>query len=341
MPQHSPVGRLSAVLFLTLSSLALSAHAQSPKRDAPRLEAELAPNQAWISILALRGSSDDARAWIVPLDGGAEREFTDLVGNGAQTLAWNSESQLRLTIQERDSRLVEMRWLDLETDLVVRSTRDREDIRAELRTDPDVWAAVEEKKLSDRRLVRTIQWRSAGRKVEIATQGESQLQVVATPGVVFYSTVVGSTTQVFRCDVGTGARREVARSDASAVQWSASEDGYKLLLTEQGHEQRARIVDAHQGTLLHGPWITSSATWVHGVEGRYVAAVIGTRNVVIDTLRDRNLEIGFESWPWINALRDGRFVVEDDAEVRLYNDAFELERTLFRAPAAEMSSPTR
>jgi hypothetical protein len=207
-------------------------------------------------------------------------------------------------------------------------------MREELRAPSSAWATVQEKRMPDQRLVRVVQWRAAGRKIEIETSGESRLQLVAAPGILFYSPEHGASTSVLRCDVATGARREVANTSAPLFQWSASEDGYKLLLLEQGNEGRVRVLDATRGTLLHGPWNADSAVWMSGVSGRYITATLGRRHVIIDTLRDRVLETGFDSWPWAVALADGRFVVEDDREIRLFDGDFQFVRTLFRAPTS-------
>ncbi|MCC7013227.1 MAG: hypothetical protein IT454_11750 [Planctomycetes bacterium] len=334
MHHRTPNGRAALAALLCVPTLGFALPTTSESGAAPkfRLEAQLSPDQRWLAVTGAHAADSDVRAWIVPLGGGDAREIESIVSNGSRTLGWDAQSHLRLQVVDRELGVPELRWIDVDSGDVVRSTRDREEMRGELRGAPASWATVEEKKAGERKLVRTVQWRDARRKIEISTQGESQFQVVAAPGIVFYSVRAANETQIFRCDVASGARREVLRSDAPVITWSASEDGFKLLLVEQGNEQRARVVDAQSGSLLHGPWMVAKAIWISGDEGRYLAATVGPRLVVIDVLRDRELDTPFESWPWMTALADGRFVVEDDTDVRLFDADFGLQRVLLSSP---------
>lgn len=303
-------------------------------REPYRLDARLSPDGRWLAVTGAHGFGDDLRCWVVPLESGVPRELHGVEPAGSQTLGWDDAGLLRLQTVDREHGVPEMRWIDVASDQVVRSTRDRDVMRAELRAGTAVWATVEERRGSDRRALRLVSWRDAGRKLELQVGAEVRFEFANEPGLGFVSSRADGVSTLTRFEVGSGATREIARSSAGTFSWTLSPDGRKLALWEQGHESRVRVIDSVHGTLLHGPWMTSSARWLDGGGSRYLASLAGERRVLFDLLRDRELDAGPAEgeWPTITALADGRFVVEDDRQVTLYDADFRRERELFIAP---------
>jgi hypothetical protein len=332
MHHAHPTAHVACALAVVVAAFDASKSAKNAVSAdaAPEFALHVSPDERWLSV---SWTAAGVHAWAVPLSDGEARELAQVADNGAATLAWDAESRLRYEWIDLKQGWRELRWLDPQSGAIERFTRDRESIRTELRTPQVAWATVDERRSSSGKLTRTVQWRAQKRKLEIVTQGESTLQIVDAPGVLFYSEREIDHVRVFRCDVASGARREVARSSAPVLRWSATEDGRELLVCESGADQRARVVDAAQGTLIDGPWGFAEARWLDPRSGRYIAVSDGARLYLIDTLRDLELATSFTQWPWMHALADGRFLVAESGEVRIYDNALQPLGTLF-APLA-------
>ncbi|MBM3989600.1 MAG: hypothetical protein FJ298_01190 [Planctomycetes bacterium] len=309
--------------------------ANSSVRDPYRLEASLSPDGRWVAVSGARGWSSDTRCWIVPLETGVPLEIVDAQPNGAQTIAWNAAGEARVEIVNRELGVRELRWIEPATGETVRFTRDRDAIRAELRAATLEWGTVQERVTPDGRTLRNVRWTAQGSRIDLESVGQSRITLSPRAGAGFFSATRGGVTYLTRFDIVEGTQRDIVQSGALDLEWNCSSDGRKLLISEGGLEHRVRIVDARAGTLLDGPWMATEPRWIEGCDGRYFAGVRGGQRVLFDLLRDREVSMGTDegAWPEVTALSDGRFVVENDREIALFDADFRRVRCLFHAGA--------
>jgi len=300
------------------------------ERSTPRIAYEVAPNGEWLVAWSREHGDGIGRAWLVTLDDGSTRSLDHLaLSDGAP--GWDGQNHLRVQIVDRELGVPEMQWIDVETQSVVASTRDRARMRDELDGSAASWANIERKKLIAGRVAHRVTARGGGRQFELSGGDDVDCQISTEVGVVFYSTRNGPVVELFRHDIANDDTRRFAQLDASLVGWSIAPSGDGALLVESCHERRARVIDTASGMLLHGPWMADDAAWVEGAGGRYIALTRGPRKIVYDTLRDREIEVasGGGDPPRLFALDDGRFVVESDGRIRLCDGDLRDVRTLF------------
>jgi hypothetical protein len=314
--------------------------AKVDSKPPPPLTLSVSPDEQWLAVAWIAEGATTARVWSVPLARGDAREFAKVPASGASSLAWSSDGLLRMEWVDAKQGLRELRWSDPASGKVLRATHDREEIRTTLASSNGSWATVEEKHPGSK-TVRTVQWPAEKLELDVVTLGESEFQLSPIPGVVFYSERLEDGVHLYRTEVATGSRREVARSDAPGFRWSASDDGGELLLCESGGDPRSRVIDAEQGTLIDGPWTVADTRWLQGGAGRYVFANDGARSYLIDTLRDRELSLPSEPWGWLWPLDDGRFLVEQGGRVLACDSSLEIVETLFDARTGETRVASR
>lgn len=338
-----PGGLLAALLVASFCPSAFagsgspSTFAPAPEartREPYRLEARLSPDGRWVAVLGSRGWSDEVRCWIVPVETGVQREILDVHPSGPQTIGWDNASQVRVQVVNTEHGVPEMRWIDVTTGEVSRWTRDRQLMRDETRLQRQPWGEVSERKALDGRTLRSVWWRETGQRAELESRGESRCELSPQPGIGFFSSTVGGVQYLKRFDCANSLQDEIVETNAIRFDWALSADGRKLLVTERTLENRVRVLDSVTGSLVDGPWLADEPRWVEGGDGRYFVAVQGARRVLFDLARDRELEIGLDQGEWadIQALSNGKFVVEDDREVALYDSNWRRERALFTAP---------
>ncbi|NUP94994.1 MAG: hypothetical protein HUU28_02405 [Planctomycetaceae bacterium] len=303
-------------------------------REPYRLEARLSPDGRWVAVLGSRGWSDELRCWIVPVESGVQREILDVHPSGPQTIGWDEHGHVRVQVVNTEHGVPEMRWIDVTTGEVSRWTRDRQLMRDEARTTREPWGEVSERKAIDGRTLRSVSWSATGQRAELESRGESRCELSPQPGIGFFTSTVGGVQYLKRFDCANNLQDELVETNAIRFDWSLSVDGRKLLVTERTLENRVRVLDSTNGALVDGPWLADEPRWVEGADGRYFVAVQGTRRMLFDLARDRELEIGPDEGEWleIRALSNGKFVVEDDREVALYDSNWRRERALFTAP---------
>ncbi|MCY3001732.1 MAG: hypothetical protein NTV21_08005 [Planctomycetota bacterium] len=338
-----PGGLLAALLVASLCPTAFagsglpSNSAPAPEaraREPYRLEARLSPDGRWVAVLGSRGWSDEVRCWIVPVETGVQREILDVHPSGPQTVGWDNEGHVRVQVVNTDHGVPEMRWIDVSTGEVSRWTRDRQLMRDESRLQAQAWGEVSERKALDGRTLRSVWWRETGLRAELESRGESRCELSPQPGIGFFTSTVGGVQYLKRFDCANSLQDEIVETNAIRFDWALSADGRKLLVTERTLENRVRVLDSVTGSLVDGPWLADEPRWVEGADGRYFVAVQGTRRMLFDLARDRELEIGPDEGEWVDiqALHNGKFVVEDDHGVALYDSNWRRERSLFTAP---------
>ncbi|MBM3987133.1 MAG: hypothetical protein FJ294_04135 [Planctomycetes bacterium] len=309
--------------------------ADSSARDPYRLEAALSPDGRWVAVSGARGWSGETRCWIVPLEHGAPLEILDTQSHGAQTIAWNAAGEARVEVVNREFGVPELHWIEPATGETVRRTRDRDAIRAEMRAVTLEWGTVQERHTPDGRTLRRVRWTAEGSRIDLESVGQSRITLSPQAGAGFFTATRGGVTYLTRFDIVEGTQRDIVHSGALDLEWRCSSDGRKLLVSEGGLEHRVRIVDARVGALLDGPWVATEPRWIEGCDGRYFAGVRGGQRVLFDLLRDREVSMGRDegAWPEVTALSDGRFVVENDREVALFDADFRRQRCVFYPPA--------
>lgn len=326
---------LGSILSAASSGPLAAAHAASSSaRDPYRLEAALSPDGRWVAVSGARGWSDETRCWIVPLENGVPLEIADTQPHGSQTIAWDASGHARVEVVNRELGVPEMRWIEPATGETVRLTRDRDAMRLELRAATLEWGTVQERRTPDGRTLRIVRWTAEGSHIDLESVGDSRITLSPQAGAGFFTATRGGATYLTRFDIAAGTQRDIVQSGALELEWRCSSDGRKLLVSEGGLEHRVRIVDAQAGTLLDGPWVATEPRWIEGCDGRYFAGVRGGQRVLFDLLRDREVSMGRDegAWPEVTALPDGRFLVENDREVALFNADFRRERCVFFAP---------
>jgi dipeptidyl aminopeptidase/acylaminoacyl peptidase len=325
---------LGSVVTASTGGLLSPIPASATTHEPMRLDAKLSPDGRWVAIHGSRGWSDETRGWIVPLENGVPIELRDVQPNGPQTLAWDEHNLLRVEVVNHDVGIPEMHWLQPSTGETVRLTRDRDAMREQVRAATAEWGTVSERHVADGRTLRIVRWNSERTHVDLESIGASRITLSTQPGSGFFTSTREGVTYLSRFDMVAGTERELVQTLAPDFDWRVSADGRKLLVSEGGLEPRARILDAASGTLLDGPWLATEPRWIEGCDGRYFAAVEGARRVLFDLLRDRKLDLGGDEGPWLEivALEDGRFLVDNDREVALFNADFRRERGLFYAP---------
>lgn len=338
-----PSGLLAALLVASICPAAVAGSGlpstfvpapEARSKEPYRLEARLSPDGRWVAVLGSRGWSDELRCWIVPVETGVQREILDVHPSGPQTIGWDDAGHVRVQVVNTDHGVPEMRWIDVITGEVSRWTRDRQLMRDESRLQKQPWGEVSERKAIDGRTLRTVWWRETGQRAELESRGESRCELSPQPGIGFFTSTVGGVQYLKRFDCANSLHEEIVETNAIRFDWSLSADGRKLLVTERSLENRVRVLDSVTGSLVDGPWIADEPRWVEGGDCRYFVAVQGTRRMLFDLARDRELEIGPDEGEWIDiqALGNGKFVVEDDREVALYDSNWRRERALFTAP---------
>ena len=303
-------------------------------REPYRLDARLSPDGRWVAVLGARGWSDELRCWIVPVENGVQREIEDIHPSGPQTIGWDEQGHVRVQVVNTDHGVPEMRWIDVTTGEVQRWTRDRQLMRDVSRPGLQPWGELSERKAIDGRSLRSVSWRATGQRTELESRGDSRCELSPQPGIGFFTSTVGGVQYLKRFDCANNLQDELVETNAIEFDWSLSSDGRKLLVTERTLENRVRVLDSVTGMLVDGPWLADEPRWVEGGDGRYFVAVQGTRRMLFDLARDRELEIGPDEGEWldIQALANGKFLVEDDRDVALYDSNWRRERALFTAP---------
>ena len=300
---------------------------------APAVEYELAPDGDWIAIWTHQSNNELDRAWAVSLVDGSVRTL-DHLELACDRLGWDDDGNLRVQVIDPTRSLSEMRWIDLDTGRVVESTRDRERIRRELQ--PEAWATIRAHRLGDGATAFTVVGPDGEELLEVSGDEGTRCVLADRPGIAFVSTPAGEAIHMKAVDLEHATERRFAQLAASTLLvWWPSPSGNAVLLLENGLERRARVIDSSRGMLLHGPWLADQATWVEGARGRYVALTRGPRNLVYDTLRDREIELlGYDGrWPRLVALEDGRFVLESELRIEVRDADMRLQRVLYD-PAA-------
>jgi hypothetical protein len=296
---------------------------------AASIEYEIAPDGDWIAIWTREPSNSIDRAWAVSLDSGRVRSL-DHLGLAGDGLAFDPAGNLRVQVLDRSRSLSEMRWIDLDSDRVVDSTRDRLRIRREL--SDAAWATIRERRLTDGGVSYSVVRGDGEEILEVSGGRETRCVLVDRPGLVFHGSRDGAAIALVAVDFEQATERRFAQlPESTLVSWSPSSDGDGVLLVENGLERRARVIDTERGMLLHGPWLADDAAWIEGAEGRYVALTRGPRKLVYDTLLDREVVLeGYEQeWPRVIALDDGRFVVERRLRIEILDAELRPERLVF------------
>ena len=324
-----PVLALSGVCALGLAGVPLPR-----EKPVAALDYQVSPDGAWLAVSSARRGDPEARAWLVPIDDGELRPLESTVVADAG-LVWDSQGRLRVQVVDRARGVPELRWLDPATQQVLESTRDRDRMRTELSAGAS-WASIEERKGSEGRVVHDVEWLAKKQHYEFSMRKDGSCQVSTRPGLVFHELRAGAQTLLVRRDMESGESKELTHLDAATLEWSLAPDGVGVLLLEAGTERRARVIDAEGGELLHGPWVVDEARWIEGAGSRYLGLTRGARRVVLDTLRDREVDFGADdgAWPRVVALDDGRFVVDEGARIALWSAELRPQRTLFERDLA-------
>ncbi len=327
-------GVLSLASLLCATNSEPFAQPSTIAREPYRLDAALSPDGRWVAVSGSRGWSGEARCWIVPVENGVPIEIEDAQPHGAQTLTWDASGNARVEVVNRELGVPEMRWINPATSETVRFTRDRDAMREELRASTTEWGTVHERHVPDGRTLRIVRWTSEGSHVDLESIGDSRITLSPQPGAGFFTSTRGGATYLTRFDMTNGTQRDIVQSGSLDLEWRASSDGRKLLVSEGGLEHRVRILDAQSGALVDGPWVTTEPRWIEGCDSRYFAGVRGGQRVLFDLLRDREVSMGRDEGPSpeVTATEDGRFLVENDREVALYSADFRRERCVFYAP---------
>ncbi len=321
--------------LLALAGTCAFARAADPSgapTPAKTLSYTISPDGAALAVVS-GGAGVGAHAWVVAIDDGSVLALDDAPLATSEP-AWDARGYLRIQVLDRARGVPEMRWIDTRTREVIDSTRDRERMRDELASSAS-WAALEDKKCADGHVARSVLWIKKDRRLELErTDGDAQ--VCSVPGIVFHELKSGAERLLVKRDMASGVCKTIARLDESALDWRVSADGRGILLLESGSDRRARVIDTGTGMLVHGPWLVDSACWIDGADGRYVGLTRSTQRIVVDTLRDREIDFGAveSEWPRMVALADGRFVVDEGARIVLRDSELAPVRTLFEHEGA-------
>jgi hypothetical protein len=298
-------------------------------------ETALSPDGHWLAVRTLPADKNAGAVAIVSVDDGASRTLGAL--QARSTPAWDEQGRLQVRVVDPEHGVPQVQLIDPATGATVATTRDHEHRASDAGSSSGApgypsWAQVEERKSKDGRVVRRVEWIGHSARIDLPKGADVACQIAGEPGVLYYSQRAAERVQIFRHDLEAGTAELLVTLDGGLTDWSASPDGRALLVIETVPTRRARVVDLRNGTLLDGPWPATAAAWLDDGAARYVRVdSTDGRRLVIDRMRDRQIEYGPVSQPWpsIRPLQDGRFVVETDQSVAVCNDKLEPIRQLF------------
>jgi len=336
-----------AVFFSSSSSSAFAGSHLPPTPEASSLyelsapasrayfETALSPDGHWLAVRTLPADKNVGSLAIVSVDDGASRSFSGL--QARSTPAWDEQGRLQVRVVDPEHGVPEVHVIDPATGATLSTTRDREHRVSDVAPGPSAtiypsWAQVDERKSKDGRVVRRVEWIGHSARLDLPKGADSSCQIAEEPGILYYSQRTTDRVQIFRHDLEAGTSELLLTLDGGLLDWSVSPDGRALLALETTPSRRARVVDVRNGTLIDGPWPATGAAWLDDGASRYVRLdSTDGRRLVVDRMRDRQIEYGPVSQPWpsIRPLQDGRFVVETDASVSLCSDKLEPIRQLF------------
>ena len=348
-PKSHSIGRGSCVRFALAAIFSTTSHAalagtHTPPAPADLLnvsvgrayfETALSPDGRWLAVRTLPADKTAGALAIVSVDDGASRSFGSL--QARSTPAWDEQGRLQVRVVDPQHGVPQVQVIDPATGATVATTRDRERRPSETASNSGApvypsWAEVDERKSKDGRVVRRVEWVGHSARLDLPKGSDVACQISEEPGIFYYSQRAADRLQIVRYDLGAGTADLLVTLDVGLVEWSVSPDGRALLVVETTPSRRARVLDVRNASLLDGPWPATAAAWLDDGGARYVRLdSTDGRRLVVDRVRDRQIEYGqvSEPWPSIRPLQDGRFVVETEQSVDVCNDKLEPIRQLF------------